>query len=585
MNGSIKERVKEATKRRRTWHASLHDTTFQGFFLPSQTESSEGPAISEVPLRPMVSPVLLARHRSSSLSAQLFSEVRSEPSCEKTINSHRTSIIEAEKRDHQPYTAERASVSEWPVVDGRAEGTILPPASAAWETDLRMMYIDFVFPFLFPFYRPSLLGTGRGWLLSVTEKNNAMLNSVVSLSAFFFTVCRSDTATINPLSPNQPSRCRSYVWKQIKGRVEKSFDLLRADISRLESLSTPGVLLKTEVMGEIIQLLIFNQFIGGYEDWQSHLIMAIDIFKGLYEESSSLAASEQGLTKRGLGCILERINSPGPQVIGFERTLWNPHQAGFRFFTAVLLYFDILASTTLKQAPRLHSLHSHLLGEITLYETGGPINLLHFFGCQNRILRAIGDTSALTAWKQQSDQEHSLSQMDLVERSQTIFKDLQDTFKNLDEEDQIPVSDTPRIRTYNQLYGNITGCCSNKPTRIWAHAARIYLTSVVFGWKSHDKQVLHDASQVVNLLQSIELVAELRTFIWPISIVGCIIEPSPSLDRLYSIIAQSSESQLLDAVQKAKEIIEWSKKPDNQKSRDFDFASCFNSSGVPVLLF
>lgn len=51
-----------------------------------------------------------------------------------------------------------------------------------------MVYLDCVFPFLFPFYRPSLLETGRQWLLGSVTQKEVSFHTAASLSAYFFSL-------------------------------------------------------------------------------------------------------------------------------------------------------------------------------------------------------------------------------------------------------------------------------------------------------------------------------------------------------------------------------------------------------------
>ena len=55
------------------------------------------------------------------------------------------------------------------------------------EIDFIMKYFDFVFPVLFPFYRPGLFETGRTWLLLLLGKSKIAFHSTLSLSSYFFT--------------------------------------------------------------------------------------------------------------------------------------------------------------------------------------------------------------------------------------------------------------------------------------------------------------------------------------------------------------------------------------------------------------
>ncbi|KAG7152883.1 Pestheic acid cluster transcriptional regulator 3 like protein [Verticillium longisporum] len=58
------------------------------------------------------------------------------------------------------------------------------------EGDLNfiMIYLDHVFPFLFPYYRPSLPEGGRGWVLSLLKSNKAVYHTALSLGSYYFSL-------------------------------------------------------------------------------------------------------------------------------------------------------------------------------------------------------------------------------------------------------------------------------------------------------------------------------------------------------------------------------------------------------------
>lgn len=64
---------------------------------------------------------------------------------------------------------------------------LFPSLGQGWEMDFVMIYLDYVWPFLFPFYRPPLVGTSRAWTLASLQQSRAVFHSVLSLSSFFFT--------------------------------------------------------------------------------------------------------------------------------------------------------------------------------------------------------------------------------------------------------------------------------------------------------------------------------------------------------------------------------------------------------------
>ncbi|KAJ5605152.1 hypothetical protein N7510_010306 [Penicillium lagena] len=562
MAETMKQQIKYSAGQRREKQSNVSNGSLTGFVVTSQSDFIGNPP-------------------NSSLTPPT---IRAEP-----FISTQPGAISLPAMTTGPFSANNMTDSSKPlavvpdhVFDlGKMDSTF-PTASQAWELDLIMIYLDYVFPFLFPFYRPPIMGTGRAWLLRFVKQNGTVFHSVLSMSSFFLTVGLNDTAELADLSSGRPQRCRTSIWKEVSERAEKTFTMLQTVISELNDDPNPTILQRAYVMESILQLLIFDRFVGVNKGWEAHLTMAINIFEEIYNECSF---SNQG--QDGLICVLERMTWPGSRVIGFERRLWNADQAGFRFFTAILLYFDIIASTSLDKAPVLSHLHSPLIGDIPLQETSGRLNLLHFVGCHNWVLIAIGETSALSAWKSAQEDGNGLSQMDLVTRSQPIFANLQQGLEALDAE-TVAAADLWQKKPYYQSDDQITGHSGSVTTRIWAHAARIYLTVVVFGWRPQDSQIMEDCKKAIILLHEIDSIARLRTLAWPISIVGCISYDFEKSVELDSLVRRSEKSQLLHAIRESGQIIDKFRKADTVDNPDlFNFSCAFfnvDDSSYPAFL-
>ncbi|KAJ5281862.1 hypothetical protein N7478_007234 [Penicillium angulare] len=453
---------------------------------------------------------------------------------------------------------------------------IEPPDTAAdaWELDFVMIYMDHVFPYLFPFYQPPLVGTSRAWLLSFVKQNASVYHSVLSLSSFFFTVGHKE------VFQDRLQLCRWTLWDQVSKRAKLSFEMIRKDIALLNNRDNPPSLLqKAQTMETVVQMLIFDQFIGG-SDWNVHLTIAIDLFENIFYESFARDPNSPGIE-----CILKRMSLPGPRVVATEKLLWNGYQAAFRFFTAILIQFDIMASTTFGGPPRLHEIHSNILGDLPLHEIGTPLNLAHFIGCDNWVLRTIGDIATLDAWKKEMERNQTLSQLELMERSKELFTTLQQGLDStVSSQSHIRPTDTnswhlqPFFRSKFQLTDHGLG---EKSNLIWIYAARIYLSVISFGWNPHDLQIQNDVSEATALLKIIESPAQLHTLPWPICVIGCIAGTRPEQEIIDSIIGKADESQLMNSVREAGRII---KEVRASGVSHRDIASCLNVFGKPMLL-
>ncbi|KAJ5113062.1 hypothetical protein N7456_001596 [Penicillium angulare] len=481
-------------------------------------------------------------------------------------------------RPEQSIIEERVDITRR-IMDGistLSSRAIEPPDTAAdaWELDFVMIYMDHVFPYLFPFYQPPLVGTSRAWLLSFVKQNASVYHSVLGLSSFFFTVGHKE------IFQDQLQLCRWTLWDQVSKQAKLSFEMIRKDIAQIFNREDPPSLLqKAQTMETVVQLLIFDQFIGG-SDWNDHLTIAIDLFEEIFYESFARDPNSPGIE-----CILKRMSLPEPRVVGIEKVLWNGYQAAFRFFTAILIQFDIMASTTFGGPPRLHGIYSNVLGELPLHDIGTPLNLAHFIGCDNWLLRTIGDIATLDAWKKEMERNQTLSQLELMERSKVLFTTLQQGLDSAvsNQSSTRPVDTDPwHLQPFFRSELQITGRgLGEKVNLIWIYAARIYLSVVSFGWKPLDLQIQNDVSEATALLGTIDSPAQLHTLSWPICVVGSIAGTRSEQEIIDTIIEKANQSQLMNSVREAGLII---KEVRASGVADRDIASCLNILGKPVLL-
>ncbi|KAK9366689.1 fungal-specific transcription factor domain-containing protein [Lipomyces kononenkoae] len=446
----------------------------------------------------------------------------------------------------------------------------------AWEMDFVMMYLDYVFPFLFPFYHPPLVGTGRAWLLTFLRQSDAVFHSVISLSAYFFIV------GIGDIFPGKPDHCKTIVWDQVLKQADLSFEMIQKDITEVNDREQPGGLLeKAHLMESIIQLLIFEGVLGRSTNWDIHLKPAMIIFEEIFKEHA-LSSSE----KPEMLCVLEEMAwQPGSEY-NFARRIWNPDQACFRFFTATLIFIDIVASTSLGQAPQLTAHHSLLLGDVRPEDVSVPIDLSAFFGCQNRVLIAVGEVAGLYAWKKDMKTAGCLSVPDLVQRASRISQALARAFDQLNESSS-SMDDHPNSR-FQSYYHTSDFPRTNMVqlvSRIWAHATEIYLSVVVSGWQPANAEIRQNIEQILFLLQDIRTASQMRALAWPICVAGCLAEEGEQEQEFRNVIARTGEQRTLNTLREVQEIMEavWRIR-DTLNRETWDLTASFRVLGAPALL-
>lgn len=438
-----------------------------------------------------------------------------------------------------------------------------------FDRDFLIKYLDHVFPLLFPFYRPAIFETGRGWILSLFEQSIIARHSILSLTSYVFTFA------LNSAYGGGYLDCVDHMWMRLGDQADQCFDGVRATVLDMTAVSgkSQTVLERVQAMESILQLLVFELIVGNAKDWNMHLNAAIALFDGLLQKPSI-----QGET---LVSVLFSIESPTWYKTDDNTYVWTPDQAGFRFFAAYLVYVDVVASTALRRAPRLTSYYLDLLDE----DNGAPVlgftrlRLSSLMGCQNAVLVAIGQTAALDVSKKSEPTAR------IVSRASQIFADLDVIHENL----QVHILETTSQNTDGLSFKSYSARVAIRSpsaitTMIWLHAARIYLCTVLGTDHNSSNQGINQlAVSILKLMPKIHA-NQLRTLAWPLCIAGCFAarEHSESFRQLF---AEKTELELIGSPKEALRIIEEVWKERHETAELYaDVASCLNILGGPSLL-
>jgi hypothetical protein len=186
----------------------------------------------------------------------------------------------------------------------------------------------------------------------------------------------------------------------------------------------------------------------------------------------------------------------------------RPETAAFPFLVAVVLWFDLLSCVSTGTGPRLayrailHDYH---------------ISLEDVVGCQNWAMVAIGDLAILDLWKKQAQQDDSLSEQELLLRSQSVREQLEEGLAALEskfnlsstgENSQHPATE----RSNNVVY---------KVTSVFASAAFVQLYTIVHGAFPGHPDIQIAIQKTIEALEQVQDLQDMRGLIWPICISGC----------------------------------------------------------------
>ncbi len=464
------------------------------------------------------------------------------------------------------------------------------------ENDLTfvMMYLDYVFPFLFPFYNPPILSSGRGWLLVLLTKSKALFHSAFSLATYYFSTVVKNEAV------HHSGTCLERSAEMLQKQQELSLRELQKDVEEINRRGVVGYLPESvRLMASIVQLLCFDVAIsstGG--SWPMHLEAAVVLFGQIMAHHGRSPAD--GTPSWYL--VLHQLG-PVTHLGGPTRTRPHfPDQAALRFYTAVLLFFDVIASTSLCQPPRLSEYHPHLLvlpscGDLPTVTAVGPdddqyplFELDEFVGIQNWVVLALAQISTLAAWKRDATAAKKLSVVELVARAR-------------------PIEQVLCHRLASELEGG-AGCAaaaaaalrpvvagglfpepvppqySGALSLVWGHATLLYLHVVVNGWQPEADPVRKSVDAVLEALKTLPLAACLRVAAWPFCVAGCLARRDQE-DEFRALVVRIGGLEMFGSIKEGLNTMEavWVRRDTIEASGgDWDFGMCFNVLGHGAFL-
>ncbi|KAF7557726.1 hypothetical protein G7Z17_g416 [Cylindrodendrum hubeiense] len=439
------------------------------------------------------------------------------------------------------------------------------------DTILIMFYLEHVLPFLFPFYQPCLLDGGRSWVLEMMISSPVVRQATLCQSSYFFSLA-------------QRTADHNSVWETVLMQSRDAFGVLRQSLQVIDGSSiTQHLHGAVRIMASIMQVQRFEISVLSFDNCQTHLNAALALFKQLLDSSGTL----ETVCSR-FHVIMGRLGPPSLIRPGPIAQIPSAEQAAFRFSSTLLILDDIIASTVLQEQPRLYEYHGILLH--TTNGTDALIDLEAVVGCQNWVLLHIGEISALDAWKQRCKREGNLDVMELVHRATVIKEALEAHLKQL-ETGAVTINNESSSSLLNVLTANLGrqpklhASQSVLATRVWAHAALLFLSVVVSGWQPASADVRHHVDRIMGLITwQLTPPALMRTVVWPFCVAGCLAEPAQEV-CFRGMVEALQPPSVFGTARKALQIMEsvWSDRDANDAASR-DLAACFRRHGDLVLL-
>ncbi|KAK4967482.1 hypothetical protein LTR42_010831 [Elasticomyces elasticus] len=422
------------------------------------------------------------------------------------------------------------------------------------DTILITFYFQSLFPFLFPFHQPSVLQGGRAWILEL------MLKSPVGTAG------------------------HDGAWEVVLAQTRDAFQVLR---QALQVIDRPGITDHihgaVRILASIMQLQRFEIAVMSFDNCRAHLSACVSLFRQILDSGGASAAKSVSPSS----CFDSVISCLGPAFwtsSGKSVRAPSAEEAAFRFSSALLMFDDIIASTTLQQPPQLYDLHQSLLAAET------AIDLKAAVGCENWVLLQIGKIAALDANKQQCKRAGNLDIVELVQSAMPIKASIEANLARLE------TGPTPSSQDTGNLLDALAAghlrqpgtpsvdCQTSLINNIWAHAAILYLSVVVSGWQPASGEIRHHVQKAVDLLARVSPRALLRAVCWPLCVVGCLAEPGQE-NQLRALVQALQPLSLFGTLYKALEIMEavWQNR-DSTFAADHDLAACFRSHNDSLVL-
>ncbi|KAK0262183.1 hypothetical protein LTS09_003608 [Friedmanniomyces endolithicus] len=449
-----------------------------------------------------------------------------------------------------------------------------PVSAQQINNEYLMLYLDHFFQFLFPFYRPSLLEGGRGWLLQLIATNRPLYHTTLSITACFLSVAHFAASMAE-----RP--CNGYALDELSRRASISFASLQQDLQNLHQLDSDDRLVRQAcIMDSIVYLQRFETLISNSEHFLIHLNAAVELFNQILSENDPGAAEDTPFDT-----ILRRLTRPlwSGKILG---TPWTSDQAGFRFFTALLIVDDIVASTALNVPPRLQRHHQALLTNIDALNARPAIDLQDFVGCQNWIMLQLANVSALAAEKHIAKQTGTLDMTKIVADAKGIKDILLDGLSHLTAPTPEPKKSNILDLFASRYQANTLPADSILVTRAWAHATLAYLSVVVSGWQPAHPEIRENVSRVLEFMTQAQTQTQtiFRSMFWPFCVAGCLAEPRQQ-ERVREMVEKLEPRRLFGTVSQALEMMEvvWRQHDAQPDPGLRDLAMFFGALGQPLV--
>lgn len=449
------------------------------------------------------------------------------------------------------------------------------------DVHFTMIYLDYVFPYLFPYYRPPILSGGRGWVLDILQSNKSVYYTAISLASYFFGVLLAN-------GDKSHEECTERMAGKLQGQLEMGLKELQKEMRTINARSSTFNTYEGLVtMQSILQMVVFEVATTNEDNWKMHLDAAFAMFFRILPDPEKWTETLHGLyTTRW----------PPPEM-GLRRP-WSTNQAAFRFFTANLVHMDVMSSIALERPPRLREYQDAIIPGCFSKrlrqdaQTAGPLFMDDFVGLNNWIIQMIGDVASLHAWKKEQRAAGTLSVDDLVSRSEVLANTITVSLSTLESqclahnpqsvmtlivEDPLPELE-PMVKNEQGFHPAMA-----VHNNVWLRGILVYLYTVVLGWQPSNPVIREHVSRMTEILSQLPKGACIRGMVFPFCLAGCL-APLEDEDKYRAMLSRLGALKVFGTIKEASEIMEkvWSCR--DQIDENWDVAKCLRILGHQSLL-
>jgi hypothetical protein len=434
-------------------------------------------------------------------------------------------------------------------------------------------------------------------MLVLLMKNRSLFHTALSLANWLYAVIldSADDEGVHGL-------CKAANSTELSVQQDISIQALQEDIKCLNERGVENAFKESVAcLQSIIQLLEFEvAMAGNTASWSVHHDAAVVLFEQIIAHHATGKATDGSETTPWLS-ILDRVSYPFRRIpLGRGRQILTSDQSALRFYTAHLLWLDVLAATATGTAPRLTKYHAELL-------EGEPptIRLGEYVGCHSWATLSIAEVASLATWKRTQTASGSLSNLELVQRACGIEKRLRSKMATLLSSSSSASSTNnniydpsayPPVTPYlgfQEMTGQLSGLESGPTsaamalhTRIWAQATITYLNIITSGLQPSLPEIRASVDTTIELLKTLPSPLALRTLVWPFAVTGCC--ALPEQEALFvGLVEAMGAMAVFGTIREALRIMQnvWEHmKSGCVEPQMWDIATCFSLLGHPPLL-